>query len=293
VSSLDWRSHAIDEDAEHPYGVYVARCGQPVFMGTSLYDAHLLLPEGDHPPGVLKAHCGEMMITGLTQHDQPPPGLTCQRCRLITVGTDTSRHIIEQAPWPVIEETGGTAVTSDSDSPDLVTSVTWRLSTEDWHWHLPAGQCDPPGALMARCGALLRSDAVHNDDPMDTARCAKCSNAPDTSTAADTTDIPPTGKDSELPRIPAYPVQVSVQGTRTDDNTACTLLAIRETDGTWMIHTLDKVAVRLTDDEGTRLATAILHLAGHPLPAEQDSAQKTRSTWRICNGDAQSSPTSR
>jgi len=38
VSSLDWRSQAIDEDADHPYGVYVARCGQRVFMGASLYD---------------------------------------------------------------------------------------------------------------------------------------------------------------------------------------------------------------------------------------------------------------
>lgn len=59
-------------------------------------------------------------------------------------------------------------------------------------------------------------------------------------------------------------MQVSVQGTRTDDNAACTLLAIREPGGTWMIHTLDKVAVRLTNEAGTRLATAILHLAGHP-----------------------------
>ncbi|MGH3772820.1 MAG: hypothetical protein ACRDRW_15750 [Pseudonocardiaceae bacterium] len=38
VSSLDWRSHAIDEDAEHPEGVYVARCGQRLVTGTSLYD---------------------------------------------------------------------------------------------------------------------------------------------------------------------------------------------------------------------------------------------------------------
>lgn len=38
VSSLDWRSHAVDVDADHPYGVYVARCGQRLFMGTTLYD---------------------------------------------------------------------------------------------------------------------------------------------------------------------------------------------------------------------------------------------------------------
>lgn len=39
VSSLDWRCHAVDESTEHPYGVYVARCGQWLFMGTSLDEA--------------------------------------------------------------------------------------------------------------------------------------------------------------------------------------------------------------------------------------------------------------
>ncbi|MBW0009676.1 MAG: hypothetical protein JO063_06090 [Pseudonocardiales bacterium] len=38
VSSLDWRSHAIDEGADHPYEMYVARCGQRLVMGSSLYD---------------------------------------------------------------------------------------------------------------------------------------------------------------------------------------------------------------------------------------------------------------
>ena len=47
------------------------------------YHAHLLLPEGDHPSGVLKARSGALMITGLTQHDQPVPGLNCERCHLI------------------------------------------------------------------------------------------------------------------------------------------------------------------------------------------------------------------
>ncbi|MGH3427631.1 MAG: hypothetical protein ACRDRI_18070 [Pseudonocardiaceae bacterium] len=54
--------------------------------------------------------------------------------------------------------------------------------------------------------------------------------------------------------------------TRTDDDIACTLLAIREADGTWMIHTLDKVAVRLTEDDAIRMVSAILHLAGHAHP---------------------------
>ncbi|MGH3683852.1 MAG: hypothetical protein ACRDSM_02070 [Pseudonocardiaceae bacterium] len=38
MSSLDYRAHAIDEDADHPYGVYVARCGHRLFQGTSLHD---------------------------------------------------------------------------------------------------------------------------------------------------------------------------------------------------------------------------------------------------------------
>jgi UDP-N-acetylglucosamine enolpyruvyl transferase len=55
-------------------------------------------------------------------------------------------------------------------------------------------------------------------------------------------------------------VQVSVQGTRTLTGTACTLLAIREAAGTWMIHSLHAGAVRLTEGEAARMATAILHL---------------------------------
>ena len=68
-----------------------------------------------------------------------------------------------------------------------------------------------------------------------------------------------------------YPIQVSVPGTRTDDNTECTLLAIRETTGTWMIHSLNSGAVRLTEEQTARMATAILHLVGtradHPARA--------------------------
>ncbi|MGH3721440.1 MAG: hypothetical protein ACRDRI_21840 [Pseudonocardiaceae bacterium] len=59
---------------------------------------------------------------------------------------------------------------------------------------------------------------------------------------------------------PRYPVQVSVPGTRTDDDTACTLLAIREAGGTWMIHSLHAGAVRLTEEQAARMATGILHL---------------------------------
>ncbi|MGH3771416.1 MAG: hypothetical protein ACRDRW_08490 [Pseudonocardiaceae bacterium] len=67
---------------------------------------------------------------------------------------------------------------------------------------------------------------------------------------------------TDLPRTRAYPMQVSVPGTRTDDGTACTLLAIREAGGTWMIHSLNSGAVRLTEGEAVRMATAILHLVG-------------------------------
>lgn len=48
LSSLDWHAHAIDEDTDHPHGVYVARCGQRLFMGTSLHD---------EPPGWICLSC--------------------------------------------------------------------------------------------------------------------------------------------------------------------------------------------------------------------------------------------
>jgi hypothetical protein len=48
LSSLDAHAHAIDEDVDHPYGVYVARCGHRLFMGTSLYD---------EPPGWICLSC--------------------------------------------------------------------------------------------------------------------------------------------------------------------------------------------------------------------------------------------
>ncbi|MGH3834056.1 MAG: hypothetical protein ACRDRS_27060 [Pseudonocardiaceae bacterium] len=38
LSPLDRKAHAIDEDAEHPYGVYIARCGHRLLRGTTLHD---------------------------------------------------------------------------------------------------------------------------------------------------------------------------------------------------------------------------------------------------------------
>ncbi|MBV8539374.1 MAG: hypothetical protein JO364_13165 [Pseudonocardiales bacterium] len=79
---------------------------------------------------------------------------------------------------------------------------------------------------------------------------------------------------SDQPRT-RYPVQVSVPGTRTDDDTECTLLAIRETTGTWMIHSLDRGAVRLTEEQAARMATAILHLVS-PVARASARAASTR-----------------
>ena len=74
-------------------------------------------------------------------------------------------------------------------------------------------------------------------------------------------------------------VSSSVQGTRTDTGAACTLLAIREAGGTWMIHSLDRGAVRLTEEQATRMATAILHL----MPA-QDPCRDAHGMAESCPG---------
>jgi hypothetical protein len=38
---LESHAHAVDIDAYHPYGVYVARCGHRLLMGTTLHsDPH-------------------------------------------------------------------------------------------------------------------------------------------------------------------------------------------------------------------------------------------------------------
>jgi hypothetical protein len=50
LSSLDWYAHAIDEDADHPYGVYVARCGHRLLTAATLY-------EDPPPPGRICLSC--------------------------------------------------------------------------------------------------------------------------------------------------------------------------------------------------------------------------------------------
>ncbi|MGH3698192.1 MAG: hypothetical protein ACRDQY_01715 [Pseudonocardiaceae bacterium] len=57
VSSLDYHTHAVD--AEHTDAVYVARCGQMLFRGASLYD--------EPPPG------GSMCPTCLTCTERGTP----------------------------------------------------------------------------------------------------------------------------------------------------------------------------------------------------------------------------
>ncbi len=38
LSVLDWRSHAVDERAEHPIGVLKAECGHLLMMATALHE---------------------------------------------------------------------------------------------------------------------------------------------------------------------------------------------------------------------------------------------------------------
>ncbi|MEO7194569.1 MAG: hypothetical protein ABIZ05_07065 [Pseudonocardiaceae bacterium] len=82
------------------------------------------------------------------------------------------------------------------------------LSTEDWRWHLPS-----PEALAARCGVRLASGAVRNGDPMDVARCAECTHAPETTTPVGTVadpapatgvSVPPAA--ATVPMVPGQPV---------------------------------------------------------------------------------------
>ena len=49
-------------------------------------------------------------------------------------------------------------------------------------------------------------------------------------------------------------------GKRTDDGTACTLLAVSEIGGVWALypHGADQLGVRLPADEAARIARAIL-----------------------------------
>lgn len=48
------------------------------------WHAHLVRVEGgEHPAGALHARCGLVLPTGVTQYDERPGGLVCERCWLI------------------------------------------------------------------------------------------------------------------------------------------------------------------------------------------------------------------
>jgi hypothetical protein len=38
LSLLDWHAHAIDDNANHRHGAYIARCGQHLSTSTNLHD---------------------------------------------------------------------------------------------------------------------------------------------------------------------------------------------------------------------------------------------------------------
>ena len=54
--------------------------------------------------------------------------------------------------------------------------------------------------------------------------------------------------------------RLTAAGQRTDDGTACTLLAVRETDGIWALypHGAEQLGVRLSAQEAQRVAQAII-----------------------------------
>lgn len=52
---------------------------------------HLLVPAAGHSTDVLTARCGRLLPMSVTQHDQPPPGPPCERCRLIFLADAAAR----------------------------------------------------------------------------------------------------------------------------------------------------------------------------------------------------------
>jgi hypothetical protein len=48
LSVLDWQAHAVDPAADHPIGVYRARCGHLLMVVTELHE---------RPPGAVCAAC--------------------------------------------------------------------------------------------------------------------------------------------------------------------------------------------------------------------------------------------
>jgi hypothetical protein len=50
LSPLDWHAHAIDSWADHPLGMWIARCGYRLSGGTPLYD----VPQGQRCANCVK-----------------------------------------------------------------------------------------------------------------------------------------------------------------------------------------------------------------------------------------------
>jgi hypothetical protein len=48
LNPQDWRAHAIDTDADHPYGLWVARCGCRIVATANLHET---------PPGWMCMSC--------------------------------------------------------------------------------------------------------------------------------------------------------------------------------------------------------------------------------------------
>lgn len=64
LSPLDWHAHAIDADADHPFGLWIARCGHRLLGGTVLHDT----PPGSRCPTCTRwSQPGRWEATGAVQ----------------------------------------------------------------------------------------------------------------------------------------------------------------------------------------------------------------------------------
>lgn len=66
------------------------------------HSVHLLGLPGTTPEALM-ARCGHRLPTGTHQHEQPPPGPPCERCRVIFItdfARDPGRPPVEHPPLP-------------------------------------------------------------------------------------------------------------------------------------------------------------------------------------------------
>lgn len=85
LSVDDWHSHAVDERAEHPSGVYRAQCGHVLMRITRLYD--------ERPPGVLCQRCATLQLDAVQAaldraaaglRDRGVPDFRCPVCNTLS-----------------------------------------------------------------------------------------------------------------------------------------------------------------------------------------------------------------